>query len=445
MTGTVGFEEQHGVQGAFFKSTKDRNRLEKGRNVKKLVPLMLVASLAACSQKQEVACNGDNAKSLVASMVKDGLVKQITSDFANQTSNVNTGVDGALIRATVEKIAVTLDDVLTTKSDPNSTKKFCQSSLKLAVPSDVVSNADAARNMLSLNSTRQGALQAGVEFDANTIKSSLDYSVQPTDDGKKIYASAEGNNAATTFAATLIEQSLLKGALEKQKADQAAQQQQQALQAQQQQAEVAQARAAEAQAELQKAQSDIKTANDAINVVWNAGNKEWRQNLLPEQRLWLAKRENDCKIKALDSGAPDTVAFQTNKLNCMVQMTSDRTQELKTALQQNLSRQPIPTPPTSNAGQSTYATSFDCTKARSDAEHLICGDLELAADDVQLATMFAKAKAAVTDQAAFRERTRQQWNYREQYCHDRSCLVRWYADQKTALTQIAETGRVNAN
>jgi hypothetical protein len=89
--------------------------------------------------------------------------------------------------------------------------------------------------------------------------------------------------------------------------------------------------------------------------------------------------------------------------------------------------------------------SFDCTKARSDAEHLICGDAELAAADVQLAALYAKAKAAATDQTAFKERTRQEWNYREQNCHDRECLLRWYADQKVALSQIAETGTVSSN
>jgi hypothetical protein len=89
------------------------------------------------------------------------------------------------------------------------------------------------------------------------------------------------------------------------------------------------------------------------------------------------------------------------------------------------------------SGPAALATSFDCTKARSDAEHLICSDPELAADDVELAGIYVKAKAAAIDQAAFKEHTRQQWNYREQNCRDRDCLVRWYADQKTALTQIA--------
>lgn len=88
----------------------------------------------------------------------------------------------------------------------------------------------------------------------------------------------------------------------------------------------------------------------------------------------------------------------------------------------------------------TMQTSFDCTKARSDAERLICSDPELAADDVLLAGIYAKAKAAAKDQATFRERTRAQWNFRERQCHDRECLARWYADQKVVLSEIANTG-----
>lgn len=93
----------------------------------------------------------------------------------------------------------------------------------------------------------------------------------------------------------------------------------------------------------------------------------------------------------------------------------------------------------------TLQTSFDCSKARSDAEHLICTDAELAADDVEMASIYAKAKAAAINQVAFKERTRSEWNYREQNCHDRDCVVRWYADQKAALEQIAQTGNITAN
>lgn len=115
--------------------------------------------------------------------------------------------------------------------------------------------------------------------------------------------------------------------------------------------------------------------------------------------------------------------------------------------QQQLADSIIPGAPSSAAmatshAAPSFAASFDCSKAHSDAEHLICGDAELAAADVELAGIYVKAKAAATDQPAFRERTRAQWMYREKTCHDRECVARWYADQKIALNEIATTGAV---
>ena len=95
----------------------------------------------------------------------------------------------------------------------------------------------------------------------------------------------------------------------------------------------------------------------------------------------------------------------------------------------------------SASSRPTLQTSFDCNKAQSDAEHLICTDSELAADDIELASLYAKAKAVATDQTVFKDHSRAAWNYREQTCHDRDCLVKWYVDQKTVLQQIADTGK----
>lgn len=92
--------------------------------------------------------------------------------------------------------------------------------------------------------------------------------------------------------------------------------------------------------------------------------------------------------------------------------------------------------PDASTQAATYPTSFDCAKARSDSEHLVCGDAELAADDVELAALYTKAKAVATDQGAFKEHVRQQWNYRERTCHDHDCLVQWYADQKQWFTNV---------
>ncbi|RQZ14038.1 hypothetical protein DIE15_19160 [Burkholderia sp. Bp9031] len=89
-------------------------------------------------------------------------------------------------------------------------------------------------------------------------------------------------------------------------------------------------------------------------------------------------------------------------------------------------------------------TSFDCSKAKSIPEYLICHDADLAASDRDLAAVYQQAKDAVVDKSAFAERARKQWNFREKNCHDKECLVSWYAYQKRVLTKIAQTGDVTA-
>ncbi|WP_074773441.1 lysozyme inhibitor LprI family protein [Paraburkholderia fungorum] len=95
------------------------------------------------------------------------------------------------------------------------------------------------------------------------------------------------------------------------------------------------------------------------------------------------------------------------------------------------------------ASDQTYQTSFDCSAARTLTEYLICHDPDLAASDRELGDIYQQAKVAATNKDAFAARVRKQWNYREKTCHDKECLVAWYAYQKDALTKIAQTGDVN--
>ncbi|SDR55275.1 hypothetical protein SAMN05443245_7645 [Paraburkholderia fungorum] len=101
-------------------------------------------------------------------------------------------------------------------------------------------------------------------------------------------------------------------------------------------------------------------------------------------------------------------------------------------------------PVTMESTEATYPTSFDCTKARSIPENLICHDPELAADDVELSAIYQQAKAAAYDQKAFADRTRKQWNYREKHCRDKQCVAAWYAYQIDVLTKISQTGDVTS-
>ncbi len=75
------------------------------------------------------------------------------------------------------------------------------------------------------------------------------------------------------------------------------------------------------------AQAELNEANKRINLVWNATTKEIRDALLPEQRQWLKKREDDCSLEAV-SREPNAKLMEVIKLHCMAAMTDPRTQEL---------------------------------------------------------------------------------------------------------------------
>lgn len=84
--------------------------------------------------------------------------------------------------------------------------------------------------------------------------------------------------------------------------------------------------------------------------------------------------------------------------------------------------------------------SFNCANARSRAERIICSDPELARQDRELGRLYARARDAAPDSAAFRRQSEQEWRRREATCEDRECLLRWYAQRRSQLNaDIAES------
>lgn len=77
--------------------------------------------------------------------------------------------------------------------------------------------------------------------------------------------------------------------------------------------------------------------------------------------------------------------------------------------------------------------SFDCSKARSDSEKLICADSDLSALDNELNQIYRKAKEAAFDKKQFRNDAVMEWKWRDKNCHEKSCLMRWYAKRKQEL------------
>ena len=98
--------------------------------------------------------------------------------------------------------------------------------------------------------------------------------------------------------------------------------------------------------------------------------------------------------------------------------------------------QPVQAP--SSRSTSRTGPSFNCARAGSVSEKLICSDPELAQLDRELARVYARAKYATSDRAAFRRRQDQEWLKRESTCRDRSCLLSWYSVRREQLIRDIE-------
>jgi len=100
----------------------------------------------------------------------------------------------------------------------------------------------------------------------------------------------------------------------------------------------------------------------------------------------------------------------------------------------------LPAPRTAgeSAGPMPPGPSFDCAKARSVPEKLICADAELSRLDRALGQLYARARDAAPDKAAFARQNSQEWRRREATCRDRECLVRWYGARGEQLNEILQ-------
>jgi hypothetical protein len=82
--------------------------------------------------------------------------------------------------------------------------------------------------------------------------------------------------------------------------------------------------------------------------------------------------------------------------------------------------------------------SFDCGKARSRTEKLICADAELAQLDRELGRLNVRARSLSPDPAAFRRAGDAEWKRRETECSDKDCLLAWYAQRREQLQALVD-------
>lgn len=87
----------------------------------------------------------------------------------------------------------------------------------------------------------------------------------------------------------------------------------------------------------------------------------------------------------------------------------------------------------------TSAASFDCTKAHSQIEKMICADPQLSKLDSELLPIYQKARKAANNSKAFRNNGKKALRWREKNCKNKACLVKWYQDRKAELLEITHS------
>lgn len=291
--------------------------------------LLCALSLGACDQFGAGAgsgCSSADASAVTLDIIRDEIIR----------SAADTGEDGprltkSKIRASVRQLKLSLEDIRTSKDDPNSSKQFCTATVKMVAPAQMVLDADATRRMAELNSVEELADTANVEKQANAFRAEIDFNVQPTDDGDKLFAEIESGLEAVQFFGELVQDHLLKSTLLDATAEA------QRLEAERNAAIETATRDMQS-ASLEEARATNRTAVEAINAIWKAIPPDARNRMLPFQRAWIKKTEASCKLEAAAQGS-DSAAMEVARLNCESRAQEERAQYLQRFANQAIEQQ----------------------------------------------------------------------------------------------------------
>lgn len=289
-----------------------------------IVPLIL----SGCG-KPEVKCSSEEGIVLIGQIANEQAEKTLSE---NKFDDGSVMFDKAKIRATLDKIKITIENIRTSKEDPNSAKVFCEGDFKVTIPVDMLDAAEKGRALAKKPKLSQYAQGLGFDNSANNFNKKIEYSVQPTDDGKKVFAELENVTQLAGLLDEVVAATLLKPLLESKKAEQAAYEQQllieQATKEEQIKSEQVQQLAEQKKAHLEQAQADNALANQTINELWKIIPETTRQSLLAQQRAWVKKKEIDCKLEAAAKSI-DPTERETARLTCDSNVTNERINMLR--------------------------------------------------------------------------------------------------------------------
>ena len=283
-----------------------------------------------------VKCGDDGSLQLVKSLLEDNT----QSHVKNIASNEGVITDSAALRASAGQVDFTLSDIRTSKTDPNSTKVFCVAALSTTLNSELVDRANFVTDYYQQADLNELAFQQDIDMDNNTISYSLEYAIQPTDDGTNIYGQLQNGAELLDFIGTAIVNSLQKSSVQTLKAEQQ-KANIQSMFAERKAAEdeialVAEAESsarreaagelAEVSAEQAKSKATMDYKRSELNKLWNSASDEVKESLAEGQREWVAERDEICLNRAKEASP----AWQEYaRTECITELIGERYYEVK--------------------------------------------------------------------------------------------------------------------
>ncbi len=275
--------------------------------------------LASCNRIGAVECNNAAGQAVISSLLSDQII-QATRDQLGIAINEPL-TNEAKIKATVAQIKILIEDIRTTKKDEASSKRGCAATVKLVLPLNMIADAEKFHTNNQLQSISSLTDAVGLQRSADSYTHQLTYSVQPTDDKKKVYGEVEAFGPVANALGEIIAAHMVLPMVE-------ANQQSEATAAAAQQALLDQQTQAQSQADLELATAENKLAIQAYAEVWKSLPDTVRAQNVEIQRAWAKKKTADCNIKAAETFT-DPLIKEAARLRCETEQTQGRVEELK--------------------------------------------------------------------------------------------------------------------
>lgn len=263
-------------------------------------------------------CLSEDSQAVIIDLVREEVEKRAARDLRDGDRQI---ASMANLRASLALIQLAIEDVRTSKEDPDSSRKFCAGSFKAVFPAAMIADAEKSYELIGAGTIETLADQYGVERSADTFTYDLDFSVQPTDDGKKIYGEIEQPDSLVNFLAEMVVAHLASGEIQRVKtaeAQAAAEQDRLNLEAQ----------TAQRQAVLSEARTEYDLSRQTLTAMWDAMPKDAQDQLTANQTAWNQRKRADCNLEAAQYSTEPTER-EAARMRCDARMTRERVSALR--------------------------------------------------------------------------------------------------------------------